>query len=232
MTAYGRTLAITGLALVVAVSGCRTAKEDRIRVLEAERAAEKREKERLQNELAATHSSQLAAQAEVEKQEATLRTLQEQLRLSHSDPATAGGQTIDVRSRLEASGVRVEGRGSGAAIILASDVTFKAGQADLSKQAMITLDRVAIALKSTPGVQRIRVEGHTDSDPIRKSGWSSNAALSQARAENVRKYLVRKGLDRSIVTEIGYGAARPVFPNDTAANKASNRRVEIVVDAR
>ena len=231
MTAYGRTLAITGLALLVAVSGCRTAKEDRIRVLEAERAAEKREKERLQNELAATHSSQLAAQAEVEKQEATLRTLQEQLRLSHPDPATAG-ETIDVRSRLEASGVRVEGRGSGAAIILASDVTFKAGQADLSKQAMITLDRVAIALKSTPGVQRIRVEGHTDSDPIRKSGWSSNEALSQARAENVRKYLVKKGLDRSIVTEIGYGAARPVFPNDTAANKASNRRVEIVVDAR
>ncbi len=68
MTAYGRTVAITGLALLVAVSGCRTAKEDRIRVLEAERAAEKREKERLQNELAATHSSQLAAQAEVEKQ--------------------------------------------------------------------------------------------------------------------------------------------------------------------
>ncbi|MCZ6574037.1 MAG: OmpA family protein [Planctomycetota bacterium] len=230
MTAYGRTLAITGLALLVAVSGCRTTKEDRIRVLEAERAAEKREKERLQNELAATHSSQLAAQAEVEKQEATLRTLQEQLRLSHSGPVTAG-QTIDVRSRLEASGVRVEGRGSGAAIILASDVTFKPGHSELSKQAMVTLDRVVIALKSIPGVQRIRVEGHTDSDPIRKSGWSSNEALSQARAENVRKYLVEKGLDRSMVTKIGYGSARPVFPNDTAANKASNRRVEIVVDA-
>ena len=232
MTACVRTLAITGLALLVGISGCRSAKEDRIRVLEAERAAEKREKERLQNELASTHSSQLAAQAEVEKQEATLHTLQEQLRLTQSGPAVAGEPAIDVRTRLEASGVRVEGRGTGAAIILASDVTFKAGQADLSKRAMATLGRVAIALKSTPGVTGIRVEGHTDSDPIRKSGWASNEALSQARAENVRKFLVKQGLDRSTVTVMGYGAARPVFPNDTAVHKANNRRVEIVIDAR
>ena len=172
------------------------------------------------------------AQAEVEKQEATLRTLQEQLRLNQTGAAGAGEPTVDVRSRLEASGVRVEGRGSGAAIILASDVTFKAGQADLSKTAMVTLGRVALALKSTPGVQGIRVEGHTDSDPIRKSGWASNEALSQARAENVRKFLIQHGLDRSTVTVMGYGAARPVFPNDTAAHKANNRRVEIVIDAR
>ena len=146
--------------------------------------------------------------------------------------ATGGEPTIHVASRLEASGVRVEGRGTGAAIILASDVTFKAGQADLSKQAMATLGRVAVALMSTPGVQGIRVEGHTDSDPIRKSGWASNEALSQARAENVRKFLVKNGLDQSTVTVMGYGAARPVFPNDTAAHKANNRRVEIVIDAR
>ncbi|MHC4931437.1 MAG: OmpA/MotB family protein, partial [Planctomycetota bacterium] len=87
----------------------------------------------------------------------------------------------------------------------------------------------AVALKQTEGIRAVRVEGHTDSDPIRKSGWKSNEALSLARAEMVRKYLVDRGIEKSLLQVKGFGASEPVVPNKTDEGKARNRRVEIVV---
>jgi outer membrane protein OmpA-like peptidoglycan-associated protein len=106
---------------------------------------------------------------------------------------------------------------------IAGNVLFDSGQATIKTSARKELDRIASKLNGTYRGSAIRIEGHTDSDPIRRSKWSSNEALSQARADSVKKYLVSKGVSASRLESIGYGSSQP------KGTKASSRRVEIVV---
>ena len=107
------------------------------------------------------------------------------------------------------------------------DVLFDPGKATVREPAKPTLDKVAAALKKDYAGKQIRVEGHTDSDPIKVSRWKNNQELSVARADAVKKYLVSKGLDGNMVTVQGFGADKP-----KSSDKAQNRRVEIVVVTR
>ena len=107
------------------------------------------------------------------------------------------------------------------------DVVFDAGKATVREQAKGTLDKVAAALKRDYSGKQIRVEGHTDSDPIKLSKWANNQQLSLARADAVKKYLVSKGVDANMVSVQGFGSDRP-----KSNDKAANRRVEIVVVTR
>ncbi len=74
----------------------------------------------------------------------------------------------------------------------------------------------------------MKVAGYTDSDPIKHSKWQSNMALSTARANSVRDYLLLKGVKKDLITAEGFGEANPKDPVD----KSKNRRVEIVVQAQ
>ena len=86
-----------------------------------------------------------------------------------------------------------------------------------------TLDKIIAMLKSEPAMQLI-IEGHTDSD----GDTDHNQVLSQQRAESVKLYLVSGGISSSRLLTKGYGESTPVAPNQTAAGKAQNRRVELV----
>ena len=101
---------------------------------------------------------------------------------------------------------------------------FDPGANTIRPPAKTSLDKVAAALKKDYAGKRVRVEGHTDSDPIKKSKWKSNQELSEARAMSVRDYLVKKGVDAGSITTLGYGADKP-----KGSDKSRNRRVEIVV---
>jgi len=107
------------------------------------------------------------------------------------------------------------------------DVLFDPGKATVREPAKPTLDKVAAALKKDYAGKQIRVEGHTDSDPIKVSRWKSNQELSVARADAVKKYLVSKGVDANVVSVAGFGSDKP-----KSSDKAQNRRVEIVVVTR
>ena len=107
------------------------------------------------------------------------------------------------------------------------DVLFDAGKADLRTSSKKTLDQVAAALTGQYKGKSVRVEGHTDSDPIKVSKWKSNQELSEARAKAVRDYLVSKGVPSSRVTTTGFGSTQP-----KGEVKSKNRRVEIVVVTR
>ena len=76
---------------------------------------------------------------------------------------------------------------------------------------------------------RVSIEGHTDSDPIKKSKWESNEALSLARAKEVEGVLVRAGVTESRVAAIGMGSRQPITKASTDRAKAQNRRVEIFI---
>ena len=107
---------------------------------------------------------------------------------------------------------------------------FAPGHTDITPQTEKILRRVAKVLKETEGIQQIRVDGHTDSDPIRRSGFRSNEHLSLERAKKVRLFLVKLGLPSEKLSVKGYGDSNPVAPNDSAQNKAKNRRVELIIN--
>jgi len=106
---------------------------------------------------------------------------------------------------------------------------FRAGDDTLSTNIIPTMDKVATILTRTKGI--ISVTGHSDSSPISTARFSSNWALSAARAVSVVHRILRNaGLDPARVTATGRADTQPLFNNDSAANRAKNRRVEISVE--
>lgn len=105
-----------------------------------------------------------------------------------------------------------------------SDVLFASGKSTLQRSARESLDGVVAVLNRSYGGMPIRVEGHTDTDPIRKSGFKSNYHLGFERAWAVRDYLVSKGIEEQRISLASYG------PNEPRDNKPASRRVQIVVE--
>ncbi len=106
---------------------------------------------------------------------------------------------------------------------VASDILFSSGKIDLKSTAKRTLSDVAGVLQSKYGGKTIRVEGYTDTDPIKKSGWKDNLELSLQRSAAVHRYLQQQGVDAERMYAAGFGAT------NTLGSKAASRRVEIVV---
>ncbi len=111
-----------------------------------------------------------------------------------------------------------------------NEVLFDAGKAELREDGLNTLNEVLDLVKKDFPDRRLMVEGHTDNDPIKASGWKSNWELSAARSLAVVHYMMdKKDVAGDKVEASACGEFRPVSPNDTAANKKLNRRAVIVV---
>ena len=120
-------------------------------------------------------------------------------------------------------GVEAFERDGEIAVRVEGDVLFSSGKVDLKSSAKSTLGRVAGILKSDYAGQTIRIEGYTDSDPIKKSKWKDNLELSLQRAAAVQRYLKQQGIPSSRMYSAGFGS------NKSQASKSKSRRVEIVV---
>ncbi|MCR4437112.1 MAG: flagellar motor protein MotB [Clostridiales bacterium] len=117
----------------------------------------------------------------------------------------------------------------GVEISIKERVLFKSGSAEIEEAAKQTIEGIGKVLLAVPG-NHIRVEGHTDNDPINTVQFPSNWELSSARATNVLRLLVEKsGINPKIISAVGYGEFTPKVPNTTPENKAANRRVDIVI---
>ena len=116
----------------------------------------------------------------------------------------------------------------GGGIRLSSDVLFDSGKADLKASARESLKKVADALSSekAKGLY-LRVDGHTDGQPIRYSNWKDNMQLSQARSRAVWVELKAGGMSGEKMFTAGYGEYRPIDTNSTGEGRANNRRVEL-----
>ena len=105
---------------------------------------------------------------------------------------------------------------------------FQLGKASLLQGSKAALDNIIILLKSIPN--DVRVEGHTDTIPIRTPEFPSNWELSGGRAAAVARYLIEVGgIEPRRIAIVGYGQYRPVEPNDPVRGTPKNRRVDIVV---
>jgi chemotaxis protein MotB len=105
---------------------------------------------------------------------------------------------------------------------------FAPGEARLQPEARAMMAKVANSLSRIPG--QIRLEGHTDDTPIQTPLYPSNWQLSTARAITVLKLLSQQyGIHADRLAAAGFGEFRPLVANDTAENRAKNRRVDIVI---
>jgi chemotaxis protein MotB len=141
---------------------------------------------------------------------------------------------LELESRLKGEiddkSVKVEMLERGLVVTFVAEVLFGSGKATLREGALDTLEQVARVLNTTVKDLNVGVEGHTDNEPIRKSGWKSNWELSSARAMSVLHYLVdESGVNPVRLAAIGYGEYRPVASNDVKEGRQENRRVEIVI---
>jgi chemotaxis protein MotB len=131
-------------------------------------------------------------------------------------------ETSQVKDDVDVSLTR-----EGIVITLSGNFLFESGRADLRPEAFPILDGVIGAIRLLPN--EIRIGGHTDNVPIETPLYSSNWELSSARGVGVLMYRAAGGIDSTRLGAAGYGEFRPVVPNDTRANRAKNRRAELLI---
>jgi chemotaxis protein MotB len=147
----------------------------------------------------------------------------------------------DVKERLRAELERLASSIGGGAVVrdtaegpmvqLPETILFDSGLAKLKTKGEVALEKIAKHLMSHPSAS-VRVDGHTDNDPIVKSKylWESNHHLSAGRALSVLHYLVNKGhIEKNRIHIAGYGPNRPIASNKNKAGKMQNRRVEFLI---
>lgn len=133
-----------------------------------------------------------------------------------------------LQQQITSGQIEIETRGRQIIIRIREKGSFKLGSADLAEEYHDVMDEIGAVLTIRPG--RIQVHGHTDNLPIRSGRFRSNWDLSAMRASSVAHELMRDGKITENRFEVtGFADTRPLVPNDGEANRARNRRVEIVI---
>lgn len=108
-------------------------------------------------------------------------------------------------------------------VALPSGILFDLGKDALKPAAKDSLSKAAATLRDSQ--TNIIVQGHTDST----GSDAINQPLSERRANRVREFLISQGVAASRLSAVGYGSSRPAVANDTEANRALNRRVQLEI---
>lgn len=180
------------------------------------------ETQRVKNERQALFQQNLEAQKLIDELRRSIDALNMENQQLRNDVANAPvvtdmgmtglGPGIDVIPGVGKITLRVEG-----------DVLFAPGKVELKPAAKQTLKSVADAIQEEHPGRRVRIEGYTDTDPIRKSNWKDNLELSLQRSASVYRFLEDEGLPAELMYAAGFGEKKP------RATKKESRRVEIVV---
>lgn len=112
-------------------------------------------------------------------------------------------------------------------IVILNGQMFDSGSAGLNEAYLPLLEKVGQVLATMPGT--IEVVGHSDDQKIFTARYHSNWELSLARANSVVRYLSGNDRIATRITAEGRGDAEPMYPNNSDANRAKNRRVEVML---
>jgi outer membrane protein OmpA-like peptidoglycan-associated protein len=104
-------------------------------------------------------------------------------------------------------------------------VFFATNKAIIQRRSFKMLDQVARVLRQHPEIEKVVIEGHSDN----VGNAEANRKLSLARAQSVKDYLVKKGVEATRLEAKGYGPDRPLLSNATAKGRAANRRVAFTI---
>jgi outer membrane protein OmpA-like peptidoglycan-associated protein len=200
-------------------------------------------------EIAKNDAQQQAAQSQSQAQEAQLQAQQALLAKQQADAARAEAEAKAAQAQLQAAAATQKAQSAEQSaeqvreklrqqlnsvlattetarglIVNMSDVLFDTGKYSLKTGTQISLAKVAGILEAYPGL-KVQVEGYTDS----VGSDQLNQTLSNNRADAVMNFLVSQGVPQSSISAHGFGKADPVADNATAAGRAENRRVNLVV---
>lgn len=168
------------------------------------------------------------AQEQLAEARAALADREQQVAQLNGAIETARSEQAEAE-RFDPASIGPQNRETGG-FVLDSGVLFSPGSATLSARGREALDPVAARLNSAE-MRRflVRVDGHTDSAPISRSGFADNWDLSGARARAVLTYLATRGVEPARLFFAGFSDTRPISRGTAAADQARNRRVEIVL---
>ena len=147
------------------------------------------------------------------------------LRLTRADTAARPRLAPLLQADAARGAIEVRDEAQRSVIRLPADALFVSGSAQLQSAQAELLGRIAQALKDLPG--QIAVIGHTDNGPVGSLQFPSNWHLSRERAQAVLAALVHQGARPERLRAEGRADVEPLVPNNTAAERARNRRIEI-----
>jgi len=207
------------LAMAEAEKAERARKEAEARRQEAEQA-------RLTALAEAERATRAKSEAEARTREAeqarlAARAEAERAALAKAEAAKAKAEADQLMRELSDLKAKQTERGI---VLTIGDVLFAVGKADLSSEAMRSVDKLGEFLQKYPN-RNVLIEGHTDST----GGDELNMILSQNRADAVKDALVSKGIGAERITPKGYGKMYPLATNDTSAGRQQNRRMEVII---
>lgn len=128
--------------------------------------------------------------------------------------------------------IDIQNTGNELIILIKEKISFKSAEANLLPESEPVLDKIAVILKTNPGLDA-EINGHTDNIPIKTLIYPSNWELSVARATSVLKYFINKhSIEPSRLSIKGNAEQRPLVENDTPEHRMQNRRVEIRISER
>ncbi|MCF6149593.1 MAG: flagellar motor protein MotB [Candidatus Kuenenia sp.] len=195
------------LAAFVGMTGC--AELDELRVLNRRQAITIRD----QSDEIARYKNQLASMSE------KIRSSEEEMEKLRKLAESIGGG-VSVRDTVE-----------GPVVLFPEMILFDSGMATIKANGEEALRKMARFLEENPS-NSIRIDGHTDSDPIRRTKhlWDSNHHLSAARALSVFHFLTKnEKISEQRIHIAGFGPNRSIASNTTTAGKKENRRVEFLI---
>ncbi|MDR4509362.1 MAG: flagellar motor protein MotB [Candidatus Brocadiaceae bacterium] len=207
MSRYSKYLKFFLLVVFAGMSGC--AELDELRTLNRRQAITIRD----QADELAHYRQQLSSLSD------TLKSKQEEMEKLRKLAASIG-EGVSVRDTVE-----------GPVILFPEKILFDSGMATIKPNGKIALEKIARFLDENPS-NSIRIDGHTDSDPIvrTKHLWDSNHHLASARALSVFHFLTKnEKIAETRIHVAGFGANRSIVPNDTDVGKRQNRRVEFLI---
>lgn len=141
-------------------------------------------------------------------------------------------QDSSTRPGIRSLGYTVDETGGTIRLQIPADQLFASGSAQLTPSAAGILDRVAAILQSEYSGKRVSIEGHTDNAPLYGGTYSTSHQLASAQTSAIFEQWTRRNqLPASQLTTLAHGANYPIADNQTAAGRAANRRIEVVIYA-
>jgi len=187
----------------------------------------------LQDSLLAREDHVKAMQAELDIKGKNLAELQAALRKNDSITNSLRKAVSDALMGFEGKGLTVHMKNGKVYVSLEEKLIFASGKWDVSKDGITALKDLAKVLEKNPDIN-VLIEGHTDNVPLNSQNQvADNWDLSVMRATSIVKILLANGkINPTRLVASGRGEFLPVEPNSSSANKAKNRRTEIILSPK
>ena len=211
--------------------------DDHNRQLHTQLAQSEQQSQVYRDELKLARQQLAATTKQFEATKLVAKDVESQMRSMQASTQKRGGASISpntnlgqLANRLNLRGVPVRQDGDVIRIVIPADQLFQSGSPQLLPQASLTLDPIAAQLRSVFPKQRIGIEGYTDNAPLFGGQITTSHQLASSQAAAVLDMLTRRaGMPPNQLFTVAQGANNPMQSNASAAGRAANRRVELVI---